>query len=161
MGKKLLNGLVTLGFIGFFVYQQFFQFGSKVEFGADHEVYYKSGATETDARRLGEALTAMGFFGASEQASVQVVKDGEAMVVRFVFNDDALKDAEVKEGIAYVGYQIQQMSFPGKTVYLEGCDTSFDTQWRVEAKEPPADESLEEVETTEGAAVDQEGEAEE
>lgn len=142
MGKKLVQGLFTLAFVGYFIYQNFFQFGSKLEFGSGQEVYYKSGATETDARRVGEALKTLGYFGASDEASVQVIKSNDDYVVRFVVNEVAWTDPEYKEGFAYVGYSLQELAFPGKTMHVELCDTSFDTQLKVEPKAPPLEETI-------------------
>jgi hypothetical protein len=147
MGKKILQGLVSVAFIGFFVYQNFFQFGSKVDFGSGHEVYYKGGATETEAKRVGESLTMLGFFNADGPASVQVVKEGETFLVRFVTVDSAWSDPEAKTGFSYIGWSLSQSCFAGKPVVIELCDTSFDTKTRVESAQPPEEEISSEPES--------------
>ena len=137
MGKKLLQGLFSFGILGYFVYSTFFAWGSKLTFGPDKELYYTSGATETDARRVGEALKTMGFFENSSGASVQVVKNGEDYVVRFVTVDSAWDDQAMKTAFANLGYALGQSAFPGKKLSIELCDSSFKTKATVQPEAVP------------------------
>jgi hypothetical protein len=136
MGKKLIQGLFSFAVFGYFVYSAFFAWGSKLSFGPDKDVYYKSGATETDARRVGEYLKTMGFFAKSSAASIQVVKDGEDYVVRFVTVDSAWDDPEMKKAFANIGYLLGQSAFPGKKLTVEMCDTSFETKATLQPEAP-------------------------
>jgi hypothetical protein len=154
MVKNLARGLTTLGFIGFFIYQQFFQFGSKLEFGRD-AVYYTSGATESDARRVGEALQSIGYFGRSDKASVQVLKEGDDFIVRLIVHEKAYTDLSFQRGLAYIGYMIQQSAFPNQTVHIELCDSSLEPHLRIEPMAPPLEETVEQVEVDENTATEQ------
>ena len=150
MGKKILNALVTVAALGYFVYANFFAFGSKMEFGTG-EVYYKGDITETDARRLGESLQVLGYFDGQE-ASVQLVKDEETYVVRFVTVDSAWTDQEMKDAFSYLGGAVNQSAFPGKNVRIELCDTSFDTEVTLQPKAAPEEPAVEEAAAEEATA---------
>ncbi len=64
-------------------------FGDKVNIeGTKGEVYYKDGASQADARKLGDFLKSDGFFTNERAASVQVSKDGDSYVIRFVYTKD-------------------------------------------------------------------------
>ena len=141
MGKKLLSGLTSLAFIGYFVYQMFFAFGSKVDFGGGQEVYYTSGATEAQAQSVGDTLKAIEFFNDNGEAAVQVVKRDEGYAVRFVTIDEAWTDPGYKKIFARMGWTISQNALDGANVTIELCDTSFETKASFEMEESRLDET--------------------
>lgn len=57
--------------------------GSEVKFKNDCAVYYKSGATEADAKAVGAELERMGYFG-DRKADVQLTRDSGTFQLRFV-----------------------------------------------------------------------------
>jgi hypothetical protein len=62
-------------------------FGKKVAINDKSDVYYKDGATEADARQLGDALLKLGYFDNTKAKSVQVTKDKDsAYLVRLVYD---------------------------------------------------------------------------
>lgn len=141
MLKNIIQIIVTLGFIGFFIYRNFFAFGSKVNFGGGEEVYYKSGATEGEAQKVGETLKAIQFFDGVGNASVQVVKRDADYVVRFVTIDSAWTNPDNHKTFSRIGWELSQKALGGKNVVVELCDDSFDTQATVAMEESRIDDA--------------------
>jgi hypothetical protein len=65
-------------------------YGKKIKVeGTKAEVYYKGdGVTEEDARNTGDFLKKENFFSSGKGASVQISKEGEAYIMRFVYDKD-------------------------------------------------------------------------
>ena len=57
-------------------------------------VFYKDGATEAEAKALGEYLLEIGYFDDKTEKSAQVLKDGNRHVVRLVVDEKKLKELE-------------------------------------------------------------------
>jgi hypothetical protein len=84
-------GMGVLGialFLGAFVAAAFAfdlgGFGTRVDFGGGQEIYYARGATEADARALGQVLRQAGFFDGRSPAAVRVACEGDRMIVSFI-----------------------------------------------------------------------------
>jgi len=65
-------------------------YGKKIKVeGTKGEIFYKGeGVTESDAKKLGDYLVKEQFLKGDKAASVQLTKEGEAYLVRFVYNKD-------------------------------------------------------------------------
>lgn len=83
--KKILLAIVVLASLSSCT-----DYGKKLKIeGTKAEVYYKGdGVTEEDAKKTGEFLKKENFFGADKGASVQISKDGDAYIMRFVYDKD-------------------------------------------------------------------------
>jgi hypothetical protein len=97
--------------------------GDRVVLGAAsvEEVYYDDGATEADARRLGEFFLKAGYFDGHTPASAQVLRtaDGYAvsMVMRWGNWDNPLVVAEIRGIIP----RLSQEVFGGAPVEVRLC----------------------------------------
>lgn len=129
----------TLAVLGILIYQNFFQYGKELKFGNGHSVYYTSGASKEEAQKVGDSLKALGYFG-DHPVSVQLAKDGETYVIRFVTVKEAWNDPEMQKNFAVVGYFINEGSFPGKPLRVELCDDHLKTKATVTPKAPKLDE---------------------
>lgn len=61
-------------------------YGEKLEVSSS-EVYFKDGASEPEAKKLGEFLKKQGYFDSSKKATVQLVKDKDDYVVKMVVDE--------------------------------------------------------------------------
>ena len=85
--KKLFFSFVIIASGLFFLLSSCSNFGKKVNIeGTKGEVYYKDGATETDAGKVGEFLKKDGFLGNEKTASIQVSKKNDSYAVKFVYD---------------------------------------------------------------------------
>jgi hypothetical protein len=101
---------------------------NRVAFPPADEVYYEDGATEPDARRLGEALGRLGFFGKTEGKTVTLAKkSGEGFVVSFIVHDGAWNDAATVQSFDAFGRRLSDEAFGGALIVeVQLCnDLSF------------------------------------
>jgi hypothetical protein len=102
-------------------------YGKKVKVeGTKAEVYFKDGATESDAQKVGDYLKEAGFLTADKGASVQVTKENGEYTVRFVYNKEYYDkteglDEEFKEYSAKMSKEI----FKGDKVNIALADNKF------------------------------------
>lgn len=90
-------------------------FGKKVSIGKN-EVYYKGdGATEPDAKKLGDFLKKAEYFNDSATKSVQLTKQNDAYVVRLVVDKDKidLNDQTQKNLFWIMQSEISEGAFGG------------------------------------------------
>lgn len=90
-------------------------FGKKVSIGKN-EVYYKGdGATEADAKKLGDFLKKAEYFNDSATKSVQLTKQNDAYVVRLVVDKDKidLNDQTQKNLFWIMQSEISEGAFGG------------------------------------------------
>jgi hypothetical protein len=90
-------------------------YGKKVSIGKN-EVYYKGdGATETDAKKLGDFLKKADYFNDSATKSVQLTKQNDAYVVRLVVDKDKidLNDQTQKNLFWIMQSEISEGAFGG------------------------------------------------
>jgi hypothetical protein len=104
-------------------------FGDKVNVeGTKGEVYFKDGASQADARKLGDFLKSDGFFSDQRAASVQITKDGDNYLVRFVYNKDYYeKHPELDDFFKNYGARMSQELFEEKKVDIMLTDKYFKT----------------------------------
>jgi hypothetical protein len=102
-------------------------YGKKIKIeGTKAEVYYKDGATESEAQKVGDYLKEAGYLPADKGASVQVTKENGEYTVRFVYNKEYYDktdglDAVFKE---YSGKMSKEI-FGGKKVNIALADDKF------------------------------------
>jgi hypothetical protein len=90
-------------------------YGKKVSVGKN-EVFYKGdGATETDAKKLGDFLKKADYFNDSATKSVQLTKQNDAYVVRLVVDKDKidLNDQTQKNLFWIMQSEISEGAFGG------------------------------------------------
>lgn len=144
--KKIGQSLLTLGIVGFMIYQNFFAFGSKVTFGAEEHVYYLGDCTEAQAQKVGETLQTLGIFNGSNPADIQIDKDGELFLLRFVVKEEYLNKKEFEDVLATIGFMVSKDAFGGAKLAVEMCDDRFKPKKRVAMKAPPTEEAVGEAE---------------
>ncbi len=82
-------------------------YGKKVTINDKDEVYYKGdGVGEAEAKKLGDFLLKQGYFTTSDERSAQLTKDADAYIVKFVVNEEKLKQ---DEETAMLGFKVWQM----------------------------------------------------
>jgi hypothetical protein len=82
-------------------------YGNKVTINDKSEVYYKGdGVSETEAKELGDFLLKQGYFTTTDDRSVQLTKDGDGYIVKFVVNEEKLMQ---DEETAMLGFKVWQM----------------------------------------------------
>ena len=102
--------------------------GHRVRFGDGQEVYYKDGATEADARRLGEFLTRVGYFEGDGPRSVQIVRPGGVWQVRMVLREGAWDNQAAQRLLARTGADIGVEVLDGADLELHLCDGRLKTR---------------------------------
>lgn len=103
----------------------------KVEVGGGHEVYYRDGAREAEARAVGQALTELGYFAPGRAATVAVQRDSGRPVVTFVVQDSVFDDREMQEAFREVGKMISTSAFGGQPIDVWLNDESDETRVRL------------------------------
>ena len=102
--------------------------GEKVEFGSGQEIYYKDGATEEEAQALGEYLKEIEYFSGNNSNSVQLVRDGDTYVVRFVLKEGYWEKDENMGAYKKMGRDISAMVFDSAPVEVHLCNDQLETQ---------------------------------
>jgi hypothetical protein len=128
-GLGLLSMCLVLGGVVAYVLLGPDELGEKIVFGPDEEIYYQDGATEADARALGQALQKLGFFTGQGSKSVQLIKRGEQFVVNFVVQPNAWKDREVIDTFQFIRQNLAEETFAGRPVEVRLCDDDMSTKW--------------------------------
>ena len=81
--------------------------GTKININNKSEVFYKGdGVNEADAKRLGAFLLKQGYFSTIDNRSVQLLKEGDVYIVKFVVDEERLKND--KENVL-LGFKVWQM----------------------------------------------------
>jgi hypothetical protein len=107
--------------------------GASVSFGQE-TVYYADGATEADARALGEGLIAFGLFDKKSEKDVQLRRDDDTFVVRIVITKEAWKNrGEILGLMEYLTEYVSSGPFKGGAVRTELCDSHFETKHTIES----------------------------
>lgn len=102
-------------------------YGNKVSIGKN-EVYYKGdGATETEAKKLGDFLKKVGWFNDSATRSAQLTKQNNAYVVRFVVDKDKVdfNDKSMMNEFWLLQSQISEGAFSGAKTKIILADTKL------------------------------------
>jgi hypothetical protein len=102
------------------------------------EVFYRDGATEDDARKLGKFLDEEGYFPArnrplierpdqSDGATVQVRKPKQTYLVACVVKDGVWDQRDVVESFAELRKMLQESVFEGQPVIIHLCEAIVPT----------------------------------
>ncbi|HMG67389.1 MAG TPA: hypothetical protein VK588_06880 [Chitinophagaceae bacterium] len=102
-------------------------YGKKINIeGTKGEIYYKDGATENDAKKVGDFLKADGFIGNVKGASVQVSKQADDYLLRFVYDKDYYEKTPGIEGFFKdYGVRMSKELFSGRRVDISLADKYF------------------------------------
>lgn len=102
-------------------------YGKKIKIeGTKGEVYYKDGATEAEAQKVGNFLKESGFLTKDKIASIQVLKEGNEHVVRFVYNKEFYeKTAGLEDLFKWYGAKMSKDIFGGEKVNIGLADNTF------------------------------------
>jgi hypothetical protein len=132
IGIGLLCGLLTVGLIaGLAVAGDELlggagasppDFGTRIDFGDQKELYYGKGVTDSEARGVAHVLREQGLFAGPGAKTVQVRKEGGRFVVAFVVRDGAWNDPAVVQGFSALGGAISRGPLDGRPVIVELCD---------------------------------------
>lgn len=87
--------------------------GSKVMIGAHDAVYYSGGATEHDARALGDKLKEMGYF-TDKGVTVFLSRDPSGPVVSFTVRDGIWNDDHMVTAFEEIGAQVAALEGDGR-----------------------------------------------
>jgi hypothetical protein len=98
-----------------------------VEFGGGEEVVYFGGATEADARRVGEVLQQEKLFDGSSGWSVQVGKSGGTYQVAFTLKWGAWDEPELVADYERLRARLAQEAFGGQPVEIHLCNELYIT----------------------------------
>jgi len=96
-----------------------------------HDVYYRDGATEGQARSLGKLLDTQGFFAQSTQASVGLRQHGVVHVVEFVVQDRAFVDTGIQKVFRGIGDIVSHEVFDGEPVEVWLDDNHFEPKLKM------------------------------
>jgi hypothetical protein len=102
-------------------------YGKKVKIeGTKGEVYYKDGATEEEAKKVGDFLKKNDFFPKDKTGSVQLTKDGSEYTVRFVYDKDYFEKTPDLENVFKLGgVQMSKELFGGQKVNIALASNTF------------------------------------
>ncbi len=132
-GIGLLCGIGTAvaGAVGMvFAYDALsgFGLGQKVVFGTQEEVYYAGGATEAEARKLGQALQQNRFFDGQGEKTVQISKSRDRFIISFVLVEGFWDKPNVRQLFRELGQQLSQKHFGGKPLEIRLCNEWMTTK---------------------------------
>jgi hypothetical protein len=97
-------------------------------FGPHEKLYYAEGATEADARSLGQYLQKLTFFNGTRRATVRLTRKDGTWVVAIVLKDNSWNDPETVESFRVVKQLVAREAFPGQPVKLQLCDRNLNPQ---------------------------------
>ncbi len=100
--------------------------GYKVEFETNDEVFYVKPVTEVQAKELGTFLQEMEFFNASNEASVQLIRNTqtEAYEVRFVVDEDKINHESIG-AFEFMRTLIKTSVFNDQKTHVILCDNKL------------------------------------
>ena len=101
-------------------------FGKKLSFGKG-EVYYKDPVTEAEATKLGNFLKTEQYFDDTTQKSVQLLKENDVFIVKFVVIEGAEKQEDAVNAFGIFAKQISKDVFGGGKVQVELTDSNLKT----------------------------------
>ncbi|MBN1947035.1 MAG: hypothetical protein JW797_15275 [Bradymonadales bacterium] len=102
--------------------------GERVEFGPE-EIFYREGATESDALRLGDYLRQIGTFDGNSEKTAVLSGDSEGYTVQFIVRQEAFEDqALLTATFEMLADRISANVFEGKPVTVELCDGQLEVR---------------------------------
>jgi hypothetical protein len=89
------------------------------------EIYFTSGATEAEARRLGQFFQEGGLFDGKMGWSIQLSRQDEVYIVSFVMRFNAWDDPVVVDAFRELGQELSQRVFQNKPVKIHLCEDAI------------------------------------
>jgi hypothetical protein len=132
-GRSVVTALAGVGLIvavvfGLSFFLPTYQYGQRIDFGSNCEVYYSGEATKADAQRLGAILTEEGYFEASEAASVRIERArGQGLTISFVVIEGAWNDLDNLRFFEQLGRTIADAGL-GRPLTISLCNEYFEMQ---------------------------------
>jgi hypothetical protein len=119
----LLTALVAMVCVVVWVILREAKQGPSVDYGGEQKMYYVDGATEAEARQLGDYLRKEGFFrNGGGGRTVQLARIPDGYAVSFVLTKGHENDADVEEATRRLGQRISALVFEGKAIEIRLCD---------------------------------------
>ncbi len=97
--------------------------GSKESFGS-LDVYYLDGVSKDDAIAVGDYLFGIGFGVSDEPEKIQLSKDGDRYLCKFVVEENELGLSSI---FSRYGKSISQKALNGAPVDIDLCDADFNS----------------------------------
>jgi hypothetical protein len=126
--KKIINPFIVLPLLLVIGLTACTNYGKKIKVeGTKGEIYYKGdGVTENDAKKVGDFLKNDGFLDNEKAASLQVTKEGETYIVRFVYDKAYFdKTAGLEDFFKIYTAKMSKNVFDGKKVNIVLSDKQF------------------------------------
>jgi hypothetical protein len=103
-------------------------FGTKLNFGENNELYYTTNVKEEEAKKLGDYLVKQEFFAKDGNSrTVQLNKSGSTYEFRMVVKEGLDKDQATIDLMKTVGAELSEAVFSGATVDVHLCDDALKT----------------------------------
>ena len=103
-------------------------FGTKLNFGENNELYYTTNVKEEEAKALGDYLVKGEFFANdSNERTVQLNKSGSTYEFRMVVKEGLDKDQATIDLMKAVAAELSEAVFNGATVDVHLCDDTLKT----------------------------------
>jgi hypothetical protein len=109
----------------------FLYFGTNRDLGDRHtvnngDVYYKNGITKDEAEKLGRFLVREKYFEGGRK-SVQLTKNANKYLLRFVIKPDAHDDLKLKLVLQNLAGKFAKEELSGAEIEIELCDRNLVT----------------------------------
>lgn len=109
-------------------------YGTKMEVNGS-DLFYTDNVTKEEATKLGDFLKEIGYFKDGNKIAVQLDRDGDTYVMRFVVVDD-YKDKEPYPGVfQFMGASASYSVFDGKPVAVHLTDGKLKTRETIEPED--------------------------
>jgi hypothetical protein len=108
--------------------------GKRVDFGNGEAIYYTSGISGAEARKLGEALRKEGFFDGKSAKTAQLARSGVGLEVSLVVKPNTWNDASVLTSVRHMSARLSEQAFEGRAVTLHLCDGYLTRMTSTQAK---------------------------
>jgi hypothetical protein len=108
-----------------------------VSFGDGHEVFYRDGATEDDARAVGKALTDHGVFHPGHDFSVEVSAARDRHLVGFVIQNWAVHERSTQDALHNEAIALSHDVWQGKPVDVAIVNAKLEQQVLLRWEERP------------------------
>jgi hypothetical protein len=103
-------------------------YGTKLNFGDNNELYYTDSVTLKEAQALGDYLVKADFFADdSNTRSVQLNKNGSTYEFRMVMKEGLDKDQDTIDLMKLFIVELSDNVFNGESVDAHLCDETFKT----------------------------------
>lgn len=103
-------------------------FGTKLNFGENNELYYTTNVKEEEAKALGDYLVKEEFFANdSNERTVQLNKSGSTYEFRMVVKTGLDQDQATVDLMKAVAAELSEAVFNGATVDAHLCDDTLKT----------------------------------